>query len=99
MTPLTHDLPGGPVDLPPAYFHADSGSVRFSVLIDGRPMGASIPSRVLHYRFRPDGRDEDPLETYRGHVQDIAAAVRRRVAEGSIEPVILREFDLRPGAA
>ena len=42
--------------------------------------------------------DDDPLETYKAHAQDINDAVRRRVAQGSLEPVMVREFDLRvPG--
>ncbi|TMH06468.1 MAG: hypothetical protein E6H79_06575 [Betaproteobacteria bacterium] len=34
-------------------------------------------------------------DAYRAHSREIDAAVRRRVAKGSIEPVMLREFDLR----
>lgn len=79
----------------PAFFHEDSAAVRFWVDIDGVPIGASISKATLHYRFRPGDRDEDPLETYKVNVRDIEAAVRRRVAQGSIEPVMLREFDLR----
>jgi len=80
----------------PPFFHEESGSVRFWVMVDEVPVGASITKAALHYRYRPDARDEDPLETYRAHVDEIHAAVRRRVAKGSIEPVMVREFDLRP---
>jgi hypothetical protein len=82
----------------PAYYHDESAAVRFWVEVDGVPIGASIGKATLHYCFRPGERDEDPLETYRAHASDIDAAVRRRVAQGSIEPVMLREFDLRAGA-
>ena len=82
----------------PAFFHADSQSVRFWVAIDDGTVGASISSNTLHYRFRPDGRDEDPLETFKAHQATIETAVRRRVAAGSIEPVMIREHDLRAGA-
>ena len=77
------------------YFHPDSKSVRFYVLIDGQPVGGSISQATLHYRFRPTAVAEDPLETYSAHAHEIHEAVRRRVAEGSLEPVMLREYDLR----
>jgi hypothetical protein len=77
------------------YFHPDSKTVRFSVPIDGQPMGASITQATLHYRFRPAAVAEDPLETYTAHATEIHDAVRRRVAEGSLEPVMVREYDLR----
>lgn len=78
-----------------AYFHKDSAAVRFFVLCEGETVGAMVGSRTLHHCFRPDAIDADPLETYTAHADEIDAAVRRRVAAGSIEPVILREFDLR----
>lgn len=81
------------------FFHADSGTVRFWVLVDGQPVGASVRRETLHYVFRPGERDEDPLETYRACAAAIDDAVRRRVAQGSIEPVMLREFDLRSAPA
>lgn len=82
----------------PAFFHPDSKAVRFSVLIDDQPVGASITQSTLHYRFRPTAVNEDPLETYTANAKQIEDAVRRRVAEGSLEPVMVREFDLRQGA-
>jgi len=83
----------------PPFFHEASSAVRFWVDVDGALIGASVSSATLHYRFRPGDRGEDPLETYKTHARDIDAAVRRRVAQGSIEPVMLREFDLRAAAA
>ena len=80
----------------PPYFHTESAAVRFWVQVDGVPVGASVSGQTLHYRFRPTAQGEDPLETYKAYADDIDAAVRRRVAQGSIEPVMLREFDLRP---
>ena len=77
------------------FFHADSGTVRFWVTVDDQPVGASISQQTLHYRFRPTSQGEDPMETYNSFTADIHAAVRRRVAQGSIEPVMLREHDLR----
>jgi hypothetical protein len=78
----------------PAFFHEESDAVRFWVLVEQSTVGASIGRVTLHYRFRPYARDDDPLETYNAHSQEIDAAVRRRVANGSIEPVMLREYDL-----
>lgn len=82
--------------LPDPYFHADTESVRFWVLIEQLPVGASIGQRVLHYSFRAGCTDDDPLQTYRAHAAALAEVVRRRVATGSIEPVMLRESDLAP---
>lgn len=81
------------------FFHEASAAVRFWVLVDGKPFGASVSREALHHRYRPTTRDEDPLETYQANAADIEAAVRRRVAQGSREPVLLREYDLREGAA
>jgi hypothetical protein len=78
------------------YFHTDSGSVRFWVLVNDQPVGASVRRETLHYALRAGKPEADALETYRAHSQAIDDAVRRRVAQGSIEPVMLREFDLRP---
>ena len=77
------------------FFHEATGAVRFWVLVNDALVGASVSREALHYRYRPDGRGEDPLETYKSHAAEIDEVVRRRVAQGSIEPVMLREFDLR----
>jgi hypothetical protein len=78
----------------PPFFHEASDAVRFWVLVEEHWVGATISRTTLHYRFRPHARDEDPLETYNVYSQEIDAAVRLRVAAGSIEPVMLREYDL-----
>lgn len=77
------------------FFHEASDTVRFWVEVDTQWIGASVGKATLHYRYSPQAQDEDPLETYRSYVHDIEAAVRRRVAQGSREPVQLRDFDLR----
>jgi hypothetical protein len=79
----------------PPFFHESSGTVRFWVPIDSGLMGASVGVATLHRRYRPTASDDDPVETLRANLADIEAAVRRRVAQGSIEPVMLREYDLR----
>lgn len=78
------------------FFHPGSGEVRFFVEIDGESVGASITRQTLHYRFRRTEQGDDPMATYAAHADDIEAAVRRRVAAGSLKPVLLREFDLLP---
>ena len=78
-----------------AEFHEASGTVRFWVLIDGAHVGASIRKETLHYRYRPTATDDLPLETYGLHAEEIDAAVRRRVLGGSVEPVMLRDNDLK----
>ena len=79
----------------PAFFHQPSGTVRFWVLIDDVPIGASIGKEVLHYRYHPTRSDDDPLATYSANAEEIEAAVRRRGAGGSAEPVMLRDPDVR----
>jgi hypothetical protein len=79
----------------PPFFHETSDAVRFWVNVEGAWVGATISRATLHYCFRPHARDEDPLETYQVYARDIDAVVRLRVANGSIEPVMLREFDFR----
>jgi len=82
----------------PAFFHIPSGTVRFWVLIDGLPVGASIGKETLHYRYKPNATDDDPMTTYTANSAEIERAVRRRVAGGSTEPVMLRDPDVRDGA-
>ncbi|GKS86926.1 DUF1488 family protein [Acidovorax sp. SUPP2522] len=79
----------------PPFFHEASGTVRFWVEVQSQWIGASVGKDALHYRYSPGTADEDPMDTYRSHAPEIEAAVRRRVDQGAIEPVMLREFDLR----
>jgi hypothetical protein len=79
----------------PPYYHADSEAVRFWVTMDdGASVGASIGTRTLRYRFNADVNEANALSIYIAHRDAIDAAVRRRVASGSIEPVMVREHDL-----
>lgn len=77
-----------------SFFHEASGAVRFWVEIGTEWIGASVGKESLHFKYHPHGRDDDPLETYRTHMVELDEAVRRRFAEGSREPVMLREADL-----
>jgi len=79
-----------------AFFHQASDAVRFSVQIGDELVGATIGRLTLHYRYEPRRHDDDALATYRAHADEIDTAVRRRVAAGSREPVMLREWDVRP---
>jgi hypothetical protein len=68
--------------------------VRFWVQTDsGEMVGAIIRKEALHYRFRGAASGADVLTTYQVNRGEIDAAVLRRLAAGSIEPVILREAD------
>jgi len=82
----------------PPCIHDSSGAIRFYVRINGIPVGALVSKEALHYRYRPDANGEDAMDTYLANAADIEAAVRRRVAKGSIEPVMLREADLHTPA-
>jgi hypothetical protein len=77
------------------FFHDDSGSVRFWVAVGSDFVGATVSRQTLHYRFTHNHSGADPLQTYKTNAQFIDDVVRRRVAGGSIEPVMLREHDLR----
>lgn len=77
------------------FLHEASGTVRFWVAVDGQLIGAMVSREALHHRYRPTAQGDDPVETYLANAADIEAAVRRRLAEGSREPVMLREYDLR----
>ena len=77
------------------FLHTESGTVRFWVPMNDMLMGAMIRKETLHYSYNPHRQDDDPLETFAAHRQEIHEAVRLRVANGSIEPVMLREADLR----
>ncbi len=79
-----------------AFFHQPSETVRFYVPVGTGQVGASVSRATLHHCFRPGAQDEDPLETFEAFSAELALAVQRRVAQGALEPVMLREFDLRP---
>lgn len=80
---------------PTAFFHTDSAAVRFWVEVAGIPVGASVSHATLHHRFRPEAQGENPMDTFAAHRAELETVVRRRVAQGAIEPVMLREHDLK----
>jgi hypothetical protein len=84
---------------PSPFLHEASGCVRFWVLIDEDSVGATIRRETLHYHFNPHGASDDPLSLYLKNAEVIDAAVRRRVREGSREPVMLRDPDLHVTAS
>ncbi|HSI56032.1 MAG TPA: DUF1488 family protein [Ideonella sp.] len=77
------------------FFHEASGTVRFWVQIDDQLVGASIRKETLHYRFQAHSNNDEPLATYTANSAEIDDAVKRRFAAGSIEPVMLRDPDVR----
>lgn len=81
---------------PDPHFHEDSGAVRFWVrTADGASVGAMIRKEVLQFRFHAAPGEPNALNIYVKHQAEIDAAALRRIAAGSIEPVILRETDFR----
>ena len=92
--------PGNP-PIPEPFFLETSGAARLWVRTPaGQDMGAILRSQVLHYRFRATTSGADALATYPAHRKEIDEAVLRRIAAGSLEPILLREadFDLRPAS-
>jgi Protein of unknown function (DUF1488) len=82
---------------PAASYHADSDSLRYWVVVTGQAaIGASVSRSVLHHRFKGAVDGSDALVVYAAHRAELEDAVRRRVALGSREPVIVRENDLPP---
>ena len=49
---------------PHAFFHEESGAVRFWVQVGDVLVGASIGKVTLHYRYEPLRSDDDALATY-----------------------------------
>jgi hypothetical protein len=89
------DAGAAAVTHPAAYYHAESGAVRFWVQVDAALVSASIGRFTLHYRYAARRSDDDPLETYLAHAQEIDAAVRRRLDSGAREPVMLQDADVK----
>lgn len=77
------------------FFHEASGRVRFWVQVDELLVGATISKETLHYRYQAHASNDEPLATYTANADELAAAVRRRVATGSVEPVMLRDADVK----
>ncbi len=82
---------------PKPSFTRRAGAVRFWVVtVAGDMVGAIARKEALRYYFRPSVDGADLLQLYRDHRPDIDAAVLRRVAAGTREPVMLREVDFEP---
>jgi hypothetical protein len=77
------------------YFDRGSDTIQFWVDVNDVPVRAIVGKATLHYRYHARATDDDPIATYLQNAQDIDDAVRRRVAAGAREPVILRDPDLR----
>jgi hypothetical protein len=83
------------VTLPPPFFRPDAGDLCVWVALQaGPPIGVILSRQVLQYRLQAQPDGSDAVARYEAHRNEIDAAVLRRVAAGSIEPVILREHDL-----
>ena len=78
------------------YYNQASSSVSFWVDVDAVPVRATIGRATLHYRWHTNSATDDPLSTYTQNATEIDAAVRRRIAGGSREPIMLRDADVAP---
>jgi hypothetical protein len=84
---------GGNTDLPAPVFDERSGAVHLWVRTgSGAAIGAILRREALPSRFRAVASAE-VLQTYLAHRDEVDAAVLRRLAAGSLEPVLLREHD------
>lgn len=82
-----------------SFFHEASSTVRFWVQVGENVVGAMVGQSTLHYRYHAEKNNDDALATYRENEVAIDDAVRRRVANGSIEPVMLRDADIAARAS
>ena len=80
------------------FFHEDSGCVRFWVPIAGIAVGAAVNRETLQRLDEGPSALGDPLVAFHENQAEIEDAVRRRVAAGAIEPVVIRDPDLRLGS-
>ncbi|WP_349291383.1 hypothetical protein [Caenimonas sedimenti] len=69
------------------------------MLVGDALVGASVSPLTLHYSYRPATPGEDAMETFRHNLPHLETVVRRRLASGSREPVMLREHDLRSASS
>lgn len=82
-------------NIPAASYHQDLAAPRLLVAVADGFVGASIRSTSLRYCSNPESFNEELSEIYARHVVDLDTAVWLRVAQGSIERVMLRESDLK----
>jgi hypothetical protein len=76
------------------YYDPGSATVCFWVEVGDTLVGATIGKSTLHYRWHKNSSTDDPLSTYTQNAAEIDAVVRRRLAAGSREPIMLRDADV-----
>lgn len=74
-----------------AYFHESSDTVRFQVARSGAAVNASVSRQALRHHFGCGETQADLLACFQAHSRQIHAVVTRRLNEGALEPVMLRE--------
>jgi len=72
-------------------FHDASDTVRFQVNAAGAAVNASITRQALRHRFGAGETLPELLASFAAHSPQIHAVVQRRLTEGALEPVMLRE--------
>lgn len=78
------------------YLDEPSGSVRFQVSLNGILCNASINQQALLHSFKAMSGTSDLLDIYNHHTQKIHEAALRRLAQGALAPVMLRECNFPP---
>lgn len=87
-------VPPTPVPAPhlsEAFFHEPSDTVRFQVAQAGAAVNASVSRQALRHHFGAGESQADLLTCFQAHSRQIHAVVLRRLQEGALEPVMLRE--------
>lgn len=92
LPPTPHTDPTAPEPhLSEAFFHEPSDTVRFQVAKGGAAVNASVSRQALRHHFGCGETQADLLACFQAHCRQIHAVVTRRLNEGALEPVMLRE--------
>jgi hypothetical protein len=76
------------------YFQIKTGAVHFLVPVEGELVSGCVTTHALRGLCEAGPTEQELLAAYVAHQDLIDAAVARRVAEGSDEPVTVRGDDL-----
>jgi len=94
--PLLIDQAQTAMDTFEPYLHEASDCVRFQVPVSGGVRSASVNRQALKNSFKSADPLADLLSIYYVHEPAIHQTVLRRLAQGALEPVMLRESNFPP---
>ena len=77
----------------------DAHIVRFWVTVDGKAVSAMVSDASLRCCFVPAQPRKTALAIFGEHLAELDEMVRRRIAAGSAEPVMLHDSDFPIDAA